>query len=87
MAEKASVQQGFAEADHVFEHTYYVHQVQQAPIEPHIAISWWDSRRAAGHSHQHAGAIPRAPHGRAAAGAAGAAVSGSSSRASAAALA
>jgi CO/xanthine dehydrogenase Mo-binding subunit len=22
--------------------TYYVHQVQQAPIEPHIAISWWD---------------------------------------------
>ena len=28
MAEKGSVQQGFAEADHVFEHTYYVHQVQ-----------------------------------------------------------
>ena len=43
MAEKGSVQQGFAEADHVFEHTYYVHQVQQAPIEPHIAISWWDA--------------------------------------------
>lgn len=42
-AEVGSVQRGFDEADHVFEHTYYVHQVQQAPIEPHIAISWWDS--------------------------------------------
>lgn len=42
-AEVGSVERGFAEADHVFEHTYYVHQVQQAPIEPHIAISWWDS--------------------------------------------
>jgi CO/xanthine dehydrogenase Mo-binding subunit len=40
---EGDVQQGFAEADHVFEHTYYVHQVQQAPIEPHIAISWWDA--------------------------------------------
>ncbi len=34
---------GFAKADHVFEHAYYVHQVQQAPIEPHIAISYWDA--------------------------------------------
>ncbi len=42
-AEVGDVEQGFTEADHVFEHTYYVHQVQQAPIEPHIAISWWDS--------------------------------------------
>ncbi len=42
-AEVGSVEQGFQEADYVFEHTYYVHQVQQAPIEPHIAISWWDS--------------------------------------------
>jgi putative selenate reductase molybdopterin-binding subunit len=42
-AEAGNVEQGFAEADHIFEHTYYVHQVQQAPIEPHIAISWWDS--------------------------------------------
>jgi len=41
-AEVGNVEQGFAEADHVFERTYYVHQVQQAPIEPHIAISWWD---------------------------------------------
>jgi putative selenate reductase molybdopterin-binding subunit len=42
-AELGDVEHGFAEADHVFEHTYYVHQVQQAPIEPHIAISWWDA--------------------------------------------
>ncbi len=42
-AEYGDVEQGFQEADHVFEHTYYVHQVQQAPIEPHIAISWWDA--------------------------------------------
>ena len=42
-AEKGDVAQGFAEADHVFEHSYYTHQVQQVPIEPHIAISWWDA--------------------------------------------
>ncbi len=42
-AEVGDVEQGFAEADHVFERHYYVHQVQQVPIEPHIAISWWDS--------------------------------------------
>ncbi len=42
-AEVGSVARGFAEADHVFEHTYTVHQVQQCPIEPHIAISWWDA--------------------------------------------
>ncbi len=42
-AELGDVDQGLADADHVFEHTYYVHQVQQVPIEPHIAISWWDS--------------------------------------------
>jgi putative selenate reductase molybdopterin-binding subunit len=42
-AEKGDVEQGFGEADFVFEHTYYSHQVQQAPIEPHIAISWWDA--------------------------------------------
>lgn len=42
-AEVGDVEAGFAEADHVFERSYYVHQVQQAPIEPHIAISWWDS--------------------------------------------
>ena len=42
-AEVGDIEQGYAEADHIFEHTYYVHQVQQCPIEPHIAISWWDS--------------------------------------------
>ena len=42
-AQLGNVEQGFAEADHVFERSYYVHQVQQVPIEPHIAISWWDS--------------------------------------------
>ncbi len=41
-AEVGSVEKGFEEADYVFEHHYYVHQVQQVPIEPHIAISWWD---------------------------------------------
>ncbi len=42
-AQVGNVAQGFAEADHVFEYTYRVHQVQQTPIEPHIAISYWDS--------------------------------------------
>ncbi|MFN2138100.1 MAG: molybdopterin-dependent oxidoreductase [Candidatus Promineifilaceae bacterium] len=42
-AETGDVERGFAESDHVFERSYYVHQVQPAPIEPHIAISWWDS--------------------------------------------
>ncbi len=42
-AQLGDVEAGFAAADHVFERSYYVHQVQQVPIEPHIAISWWDS--------------------------------------------
>jgi putative selenate reductase molybdopterin-binding subunit len=42
-AELGDIEQGLREADFTFEHTYYVHQVQQAPIEPHIAISWWDA--------------------------------------------
>jgi len=36
------VEAGFAAADHVFEHEYRVHQVQQVHIEPHICITWWD---------------------------------------------
>lgn len=36
------MEKGFAAADQIFEHTYRVHQVQQCPIEPHIAISYWD---------------------------------------------
>ena len=43
LAEKGDVNEGFTQADQVFEHSYYVHQVQQVPIEPHIAISWWDA--------------------------------------------
>ena len=42
-AEVGDVAAGFAEADHVFEQTFRVHQVQQCPIEPHIAIGWLDS--------------------------------------------
>lgn len=42
-ADVGDVEQGFAEANHVFEQTYRVHQVQQCPIEPHIAISYWDA--------------------------------------------
>ncbi len=41
-AEIGDLEKGFAEADHVFEEIYRVHQVQQVPIEPHIAISYWD---------------------------------------------
>ncbi len=42
-AEVGNVEEGFAQADQVFEHRYYVHQVQQCPMEPHIAISYWDA--------------------------------------------
>lgn len=37
------VEQGYADADRVFEQTFYVHQVQQVPIEPHICIGYWDA--------------------------------------------
>ncbi len=33
---------GFAEAAWVFEHEYRVHQVQQASIEPHVCLTYWD---------------------------------------------
>ncbi len=42
-AETGNTDDGFAAADRVFEQTSRVHQVQQTPIEPHIAISAWDS--------------------------------------------
>ena len=32
----------WARADHIFESEYRVHQVQQASIEPHIVVTWWD---------------------------------------------
>jgi putative selenate reductase molybdopterin-binding subunit len=33
---------GFAEADHIFEAEYEVPKVQQAHIEPHVVITYWD---------------------------------------------
>ena len=36
------VERGLAEADHTFERTYTVQQVQQAAIEPHICATYWD---------------------------------------------
>ena len=42
-ADVGDVERGFAQAEHVFEQTFYVHQVQQAPIEPHICIGYWDA--------------------------------------------
>ena len=42
-AEVGDVDAGIEEADHVFERTFRVHQVQQAPIEPHITIGWFDA--------------------------------------------
>lgn len=32
----------WALADHIFEGEYRVHQVQQASIEPHVTVTWWD---------------------------------------------
>jgi putative selenate reductase molybdopterin-binding subunit len=32
----------FAGSPHLFEQTFRVHQVQQCPIEPHIAVAWLD---------------------------------------------
>ncbi len=34
--------QAWAEADLIYEQEYRVHQVQQASIEPHIVITYWD---------------------------------------------
>ncbi len=36
------IEKGLAESDRVFERTYRVHQVQQASIEPHIVVTYWD---------------------------------------------
>lgn len=36
------VEKGFQEADEIFEAEYEVPKVQQAHIEPHIAITYWD---------------------------------------------
>jgi len=37
-----NVEQGFAEADFVFEGEYSVPKVQQAHIEPHVVVTYWD---------------------------------------------
>jgi putative selenate reductase molybdopterin-binding subunit len=42
-ASTGDIETGFANADRVVEQTFRVHQVQQTPIEPHIAIAEWDS--------------------------------------------
>jgi putative selenate reductase molybdopterin-binding subunit len=36
------VEKGFAEADRIFEHEYQVPKVQQAHIETHVALTYWD---------------------------------------------
>ncbi|MCA2001287.1 MAG: molybdopterin-dependent oxidoreductase, partial [Chloroflexi bacterium] len=36
------VEKGFAEADQIFEAEYEVPKVQQAHIEPHVCITYWD---------------------------------------------
>ena len=38
-ADTGDIEAGIAGADRVFEQTFRVHQVQQTPIEPHIAIA------------------------------------------------
>lgn len=35
--------QGFAEADQIFEEEYVVPKVQQAHIEPHVTLTYWDA--------------------------------------------
>jgi len=42
-AHRGDVETALASADHVFEQTFRVHQVQQCPIEPHISIAWLDA--------------------------------------------
>jgi putative selenate reductase molybdopterin-binding subunit len=37
-----NVEQGFKEADHIFEAEYEVPKVQQAHIEPHAVVTYWD---------------------------------------------
>ncbi len=36
------VESGFADADHIYEAEYEVPKVQQAHIEPHVSITYWD---------------------------------------------
>ncbi len=41
-AQEGDAEAQWAKADHVFEGEYRVHQVQQAHIEPHVCITYWD---------------------------------------------
>ena len=36
------IDKGFAESDVIIEREYHVPQVQQASIEPHVCMTWWD---------------------------------------------
>ncbi len=40
--ELGDVDEALANAHFVYESEYSVHQVQQASIEPHVVLSWWD---------------------------------------------
>jgi putative selenate reductase molybdopterin-binding subunit len=40
--EVGDVDKALLEADHVIQRTYRVHQVQQASIEPHVVVTYWD---------------------------------------------
>jgi putative selenate reductase molybdopterin-binding subunit len=40
--ELGEVEAAFKEADYVFERTYYSPKVHAAPVETHVAITWWD---------------------------------------------
>lgn len=42
-AQRGNVEEALAEADHTYEQTFRVHQVQPTPIENHIAVAWLDS--------------------------------------------
>ena len=40
--EVGDVEQGFRQADFILEDEYLVPKVQQAAIEPHVVVTWWD---------------------------------------------
>ncbi len=40
--EVGSVEEGFKQADHIFEAEYIVPKVQQVSIEPHVVVTYWD---------------------------------------------
>ncbi|MCP3934395.1 MAG: molybdopterin-dependent oxidoreductase [Actinomycetia bacterium] len=42
-AERGDVEAALASADHYFEQTFRVHQVQPVPIENHISVAWLDA--------------------------------------------